>query len=90
MTHPTAKFCGNFRTGSGVIGVPVSFVIDGKQYIAIQSGWGVEAAHLQARLNLVRPWDFPDVPQGGSDLGVCLGVKHVRVCQQPPARAVTG
>jgi hypothetical protein len=21
---------------------------------------------MQARLNLVRPWEFPDVPQGGS------------------------
>jgi alcohol dehydrogenase (cytochrome c) len=55
-----------FRTGSGVNGVPVSFQIDGKQYIAVQSGWGVDAARMQARLNLVRPWEFPDVPQGGS------------------------
>jgi alcohol dehydrogenase (cytochrome c) len=55
-----------FRTGSGVNGVPVSFQIDGKQYIAVQSGWGVDAARMQARLNLARPWEFPDVPQGGS------------------------
>jgi alcohol dehydrogenase (cytochrome c) len=55
-----------FRTGSGVNGVPVSFQLDGKQYIAVQSGWGVDAARMQARLNLVRPWEFPDVPQGGS------------------------
>jgi alcohol dehydrogenase (cytochrome c) len=55
-----------FRTGSGVNGVPVSFEVDGKQYIAVQSGWGVDSARVQARLNLVRPWEFPDVPQGGS------------------------
>jgi alcohol dehydrogenase (cytochrome c) len=55
-----------FRTSSGVNGVPVSFQIGGKQYIAVQSGWGVDAARMQARLNLVRPWEFPDVPQGGS------------------------
>jgi alcohol dehydrogenase (cytochrome c) len=55
-----------FRTSSGVNGVPVSFQIDGKQYIAVQSGWGVDAARMQARINLVRPWEFPDVPQGGS------------------------
>ena len=55
-----------FRTGSGVNGVPVSFQVDGKQYIAVQSGWGVDAARMQARLNLVRPWEYPDVPQGGS------------------------
>jgi hypothetical protein len=60
------KILWEFRTGSGVNGVPVSFQIDGKQYVAVQSGWGVDAARMQARLNLVRPWEFPDVPQGGS------------------------
>ena len=55
-----------FRTGSGVNGVPVSFQVDGKQYVAVQSGWGVDAARMQARLNLERTWEFPDVPQGGS------------------------
>ena len=55
-----------FRTGSGVQGVPVSFAIDGKQYIAVQSGWGVDAAKMQARLNLIRTWEFPEVPQGGA------------------------
>jgi alcohol dehydrogenase (cytochrome c) len=55
-----------FRTGSGVNGVPVSFQLDGKQYIAVQSGWGVDAARMQARLNLARPWEYPDVPQGGA------------------------
>src|SRR6516164_1989117 len=55
-----------FRTGSGVNGVPVSFQVDGKQYVAVQSGWGVDAARMQARLNLERTWEFPDVPQGGA------------------------
>ena len=60
------KILWELRTGSGVQGVPVSFAIDGKQYIAVQSGWGVDAAKMQARLNLVRTWEFPEVPQGGS------------------------
>jgi alcohol dehydrogenase (cytochrome c) len=60
------KILWEFRTGSGVNGVPVSFQIDGKQYIAVQSGWGVDAARMQARINLVRQWEFPDVPQGGA------------------------
>jgi alcohol dehydrogenase (cytochrome c) len=46
--------------------VPVSFGVDGKQYVAVQSGWGVDSARMQARLNLVRPYQFPDVPQGGA------------------------
>ncbi|HXO90498.1 MAG TPA: PQQ-binding-like beta-propeller repeat protein, partial [Stellaceae bacterium] len=55
------KVLWEFRTGSGVNGVPVSFQVDGKQYIAVQSGWGVDAAKMQART-----WEFPEVPQGGS------------------------
>ena len=62
----TGKVLWQFRTGSGVIGVPVSFEVDGKQYIAVQSGWGVDSARMQARLNLVRQHQFPDVPQGGA------------------------
>ena len=51
---------------SGVNGVPMSFQVDGKQYVAVQSGWGVDAARMQQRLNLVRPGQYPEVPQGGS------------------------
>jgi alcohol dehydrogenase (cytochrome c) len=31
----------------------------------VQSGWGVDAAR-KARINLVKPHEYPDVPQGGS------------------------
>jgi alcohol dehydrogenase (cytochrome c) len=44
----------------------MSFQVDGKQYVAVQSGWGVDAARMQLRLNLVRPGAYPEVPQGGS------------------------
>jgi alcohol dehydrogenase (cytochrome c) len=49
-----------------VTGVPSSFQIDGKQYVAVLSGWGVDAARMQARLNVAQTWKYPDVPQGGS------------------------
>jgi alcohol dehydrogenase (cytochrome c) len=62
----TGKVLWQYRTGSGVIGVPVSFSVDGRQYVAVQSGWGVDSARMQARLNLVRPYQFTDVPQGGA------------------------
>jgi alcohol dehydrogenase (cytochrome c) len=55
-----------YPTASGVNGVPVSFQVDGKQYIAVQSGWGVDAARMQGRLNLLFPGKYPEVPQGGS------------------------
>lgn len=30
----------SYQTGSGIVGSPISFAIDGKQYIAAPSGWG--------------------------------------------------
>jgi alcohol dehydrogenase (cytochrome c) len=55
-----------YPTISGVNGVPVSFAIDGTQYIAVQSGWGVDAARMQRGLNLLFPGKYPEVPQGGA------------------------
>ena len=40
----TGKILWEFPTISGVAAVPVSFQVDGKQYIAVQSGWGVDPA----------------------------------------------
>jgi alcohol dehydrogenase (cytochrome c) len=60
------KILWEFRTSSGVTGIPTSFQVDGKQYVAVQSGWGVDAGKMQARLNLIRTHEFPEVPQGGA------------------------
>lgn len=54
-----------FPTNSGVIGQPSSFSVDGRQYVAVQAGWGIDSRTMQARLNRVRPGMFPDVPEGG-------------------------
>tara|TARA_B110000459_G_scaffold169862_1_gene189727 strand:+ start:892 stop:2550 length:1659 start_codon:yes stop_codon:yes gene_type:complete len=51
-------------TNSGVIGVPVTFTADGKQYVAVQSGWGVDAQREQNLINMTRGSDTY-VPQGG-------------------------
>lgn len=55
-----------FPTNSGVIGQPSSFMIDGRQYIAVQSGWGIDARGMQSRLNRLSPGSFPEVPEGGT------------------------
>jgi alcohol dehydrogenase (cytochrome c) len=55
-----------FPTNSGIIGQPSSFMVDGRQYIAVQSGWGIDARTMQARLNRSSPGRFPDVPEGGA------------------------
>ena len=52
------------RTNSGVIGVPSSYAIDGVQYIAVQSGWGVDAAGMQRAVNAHFEAEKL-VPQGG-------------------------
>jgi len=62
----TGKILWEFQTISGVTAVPSTFAVDGKQYIAVQSGWGVDAAKMQTRMNLLFPGQYPDVPQGGA------------------------
>ena len=39
-----------FRTNSGVTAVPIAYEVDGVQYIAVQSGWGVDAERMQGAL----------------------------------------
>jgi alcohol dehydrogenase (cytochrome c) len=53
-----------FRTNSGVIGVPSTFAVDGVQYVAVQSGWGVDAASMTRRIDQQRGTNTI-VPQGG-------------------------
>ena len=52
------------RTNSGVTGVPSSYAIDGVQYIAVQSGYGVDAQSMQGVINRSRGTNV-QVPQGG-------------------------
>lgn len=53
-----------FRTNSGIIGVPSTFSVDGKQYVAVQSGWGVDAAGMTGRIDVERG-TRTFIPQGG-------------------------
>ena len=55
-----------FQTNSGVTGQPSSFAVDGVQYIAVQSGWGIDARAMQTRLDRISPGRFPEVPEGGT------------------------
>lgn len=52
------------RTNSGVTGVPSSYAIDGVQYIAVQSGWGVDAQRKQELLDKAFGRTV-HIPQGG-------------------------
>jgi alcohol dehydrogenase (cytochrome c) len=60
----TGKVLWQYRTNSGVTAVPVAYAVDGVQYIAVQSGWGVDAQRMQNRIDKALSFKT-DVPQGG-------------------------
>jgi alcohol dehydrogenase (cytochrome c) len=62
----TGKLLWEFPTSSGILAPPTSFAIDGKQYIAVHSGWGGDSRGMEASLNRAFPGEFPEVPEGGS------------------------
>jgi alcohol dehydrogenase (cytochrome c) len=59
------KLLWEFATNSGIIAPPASFMVDGKQYIAVQSGWGVDARLESSMLSRLFPGKYPEVPEGG-------------------------
>lgn len=61
----TGEILWQHRTNSGVTGIPSSFMVDGVQYIAVQSGWGVDAQRMQSRIDADQG-TVTDVPQGGT------------------------
>jgi alcohol dehydrogenase (cytochrome c) len=62
----TGDLLWEFPTSSGILAPPTSFAIDGKQYIAVHSGWGGDARGMQGGLNQNFPGEYPEVPEGGS------------------------
>jgi alcohol dehydrogenase (cytochrome c) len=62
----TGKLLWEFPTNSGILAPPTSFTIDGKQYIAVLTGWGGDSLSMQANLNRVYPGEYPEVPEGGA------------------------
>ncbi len=60
----TGKVLWKQRTNSGVTGVPTTYQVDGVQYVAVLSGWGVDAERKQEMLNTFYGTKT-HVPQGG-------------------------
>ena len=67
------KVLWEFPTNSGIIASPSSFMVDGTQYVAVVSGFGIDSRSMQATLNRLRPGDFPVVPEGGAIWVFALG-----------------
>lgn len=55
-----------YPTNSGITAVPSTYEVDGVQYVAVQSGWGVDAERMRGLLvDMLPEGRVPDVPQGG-------------------------
>jgi len=61
----TGDLLWQIRTNSGIIGMPSAFAVDGKEYIAVQSGWGVDGQRITDGLSKTKLKVDPDAPQGG-------------------------
>jgi alcohol dehydrogenase (cytochrome c) len=44
----------SFPASAGVIGVPTSFEVDGEQYVAVTSGWGLDALATQNGIDKIQ------------------------------------
>src|SRR4029077_5433910 len=58
---------GSFPLPSGAIGVPTSFAVDGDQYVAVTTGWDLDARGVQNGLDKITGTKTA-VPQGGAIL----------------------
>ncbi|MCA8880735.1 MAG: PQQ-dependent dehydrogenase, methanol/ethanol family [Rhodobacteraceae bacterium] len=61
----TGKILWETRLDGGIMAPPVSFAVDGKQYIAVITGWGVDGGRFQGFID--QAWGTKtDVPPGGT------------------------
>ena len=60
----TGDLLWEFKTNSGIMAPPSSFAVDGKQYVAVVSGWGVDPAFQQSLMNELMGTNI-EVPEGG-------------------------
>ena len=61
-----ARCCGSSRPTPAIIGQPSSFMVDGRQYVAVQSGWGIDCARDAGAAERIVPRKYPEVPEGGA------------------------
>jgi len=62
----SGKLLWQFPTTSGILAPPSTFAVDGKQYVAVESGWGGDSRGMQGNLNRLFPGQYPEVPEGGA------------------------
>ena len=66
----SGKLLWEFPTNSGITGQPSSFMVNGKQYVAVQSGWGVDARAMEAAAERPVPRQVSRSARGRRHLGI--------------------
>ena len=61
----SGKLLWEAETNSGIVAPPSTFTVDGKQYLAVLSGWGGDVRGMNGGLNRLFPGKYPDPPEGG-------------------------
>jgi alcohol dehydrogenase (cytochrome c) len=61
----TGKLLWEAETNSGIVAPPSTFTVDGKQYLAVLSGWAGDVAGMNGGLGRLFPGKIPDPPKGG-------------------------
>ena len=72
----------SFPLPSGAIGVPTSFAVDGEQYVAVTTGWDLDARGVQNGLDKING-TTTTVPQGGTILVFKLSSDQASALGQP-------
>jgi alcohol dehydrogenase (cytochrome c) len=62
----SGKLLWEFVTTSGIVAPPTTFAVNGKQYLAVHSGWGGDPRGMNNGLNRLFPGQYPEVPEGGA------------------------
>jgi alcohol dehydrogenase (cytochrome c) len=62
----SGKLLWEAETNSGIVAPPSTFAVDGKQYLAVHTGWGGDSRGMQAQINRLFPGEMPEVPEGGA------------------------
>ena len=62
----TGKLLWEFPMNSGASRRRRLSRLTGKQYVAVETGWGGDSRGMQATLNNLFPGEYPEVPEGGA------------------------
>jgi alcohol dehydrogenase (cytochrome c) len=62
----TGKLLWEFVTATGIVAPPTTFTVDGKQYLAVLSGWGGDVRGMNGAISRLFPGKVPEPPDGGA------------------------